>query len=85
MTAEVDGNDWEEIVNGTATYDIKTEGTQIIFSNESANGTPELLGNGSYNNSQSLSLASGDTTYTCSGNVLRETQPSDVSAFIRAG
>jgi serine/threonine kinase PknH len=85
LTAEVDGNDWEEIVNGTATYDIKTEGTQIIFTNQSASGTQELLEDGLYNNSQPLSLEQGTATYSCSGNALRETQPDGVSAFIRAG
>jgi serine/threonine kinase PknH len=85
MTAEVNGNDWEEIINGTASYDIKTEGTQVIFGNQSASGTEELLENGVYNNSTALSLEPGTATYSCSGNTFRETQPDGVSAFIRAG
>jgi serine/threonine kinase PknH len=85
LTAEVDGNDWEEIINGTATYDVKSVGTQLVFSNESASGTLELLENGSYNSGDPLTIVSASATYSCSGNVLRETQPTDVSAFIRAG
>jgi serine/threonine kinase PknH len=84
LTAEVDGNDWEEVVNGTASYDIKTEGTQIIFSNQSVSGSYKLLENGSYNNGGQLTLEQGDATYSCSGNSFRESTSGGESAFVKA-
>ena len=84
LTAEVDGNDWEEIVNGTATYDVKTEGTQIVFSNQSVSGSYKLLENGLYNNGGQLTLEQGNATYSCSGNSFRESTSGGESAFVKA-
>jgi len=84
LTAVVGGNDWEEIVNGSATYDIKTEGSQIVFSDQSVSGTFKLLENGTDNNSGRLTLQQGNATYSCSGNSFRETTANGVSAFVRA-
>jgi hypothetical protein len=84
LTAEVGGNDWEEIINGTASYDLKTEGTQMIFSNQSVSGSYKLLENGSYNNGGQLTLEQGNATYSCSAGSIRESTPNGESAFIRA-
>jgi hypothetical protein len=84
LTAQVDGNDWEEIVNGTATYDVKTQGTQIIFSRQSVSGTYKLLENGSYNNGGQLTLEQGNATYFCSGDSFRESTSDGESAFVKA-
>lgn len=84
LTAEVDGNDWREVVNGAATYNIKTEGSQIIFSNQSVTGTYKLFENGSFNNTGQLSLDQESATYSCSGNSFRESTSNDQSAFVKA-
>jgi hypothetical protein len=45
-TADVGGTEWEEIINGTATLDIKTEGAQLFVSKVSPGLTYTMRVNG---------------------------------------
>lgn len=83
LTAAVDGVNWEEIVNGAASYDVKSSGNQLSFSHQSVSGSYKLLEDGILNTSGKLQLQKGNSTYSCSGSSLRETSADGASAFVR--
>ena len=71
MTANVNGVEWTEVIDGGGSGHYVTENGVELDSDISVHGTWTLLDNGSYSKSGPVSLTSGPEHYKCSGNSLR--------------
>jgi hypothetical protein len=74
-TAEVNGVEWTETIQGAATGHWAIENGDILYSSLTSSGTIVLEDNGTYNNSGPLQALPGAVPYQCSGNTLRESFP----------
>jgi hypothetical protein len=74
-TAEVNGDEWTETLQGVATGHWAIENGSILYSSLTSSGTVVLEDNGTYNNSGPLQALPGSVPYQCSGNTLSESFP----------
>jgi serine/threonine kinase PknH len=74
-TAEINGNSWQYVVNGTITNHVATKDGQELNSDATSSGTYQFIENGTPRNSGSLEASPLPTYYTCSATSLTETTP----------
>jgi hypothetical protein len=88
LTADINGETWEEIINGSATVHVKTQDAKIVRNGSAqVSGTMQLLDGTSVSNTQPLTAnqQNGGNSYSCSGNFLRIQSSTDVTEMVRAG
>ena len=71
LTMHLNGNTWTDVNTGRASVHYQIHNGMLLLSGLRAQGTTTLLENGSYNNSQPVSLDMTPETYVCSGNSAR--------------
>jgi hypothetical protein len=75
FAAELNGNSWQYVLNGTITNHVTTKGGQELISDASASGTYQFIENGSPRNSGPIAASPLPSYYTCSETSLTETTP----------
>jgi molecular chaperone DnaK len=69
-TARVNGNQWEEIINGGGSGRYQAGGGNVIYNSWVVTGNWELRRNGSRNNGAALSMSIEPESYVCTGDTL---------------